>query len=377
MFKHLLRQFYLTRAERNGAVALLLLAGASWIAPAVYRHFRPAPQTDFSAFAHLLDEYASTVPSAPPAGTGVALAPFDPNTASVETFVGLGLAEKTARTIVKYRERGGRFRSAADLQKIYSLPAADFERLRPFVRIGEDAPQHHSPQLVLASMAAPELFSFDPNTATEADLRRLGLPPALVGRLLKYREKGGFFYDKKGFSKLYGLTETEFLRLEPYLAIAKRETAPRPATYAGGGNAAGPAVEAAPVDINTATPDDWQRLPGVGAVRAYKIVRYREKLGGFVAVAQVAETAGLPDSIFQKMVPRLRLGVPVFRQINLNTATADELVEHPYFSRKQAQLIVHYREQHGPFGRVEDIARIAAFSDAAWLAKISPYLIVQ
>jgi len=351
-----------------------LLAAATWIAPAVYRHFRPAPQTDFSAFAHLLDEYAA---AATPAGAVAALVPFDPNTASVETFVGLGLAEKVARTIVKYRERGGRFRSAADLQKIYSLPAADFERLRPFVRIGEDAPKHRGAQPVLASIAAPELFPFDPNTATEADLRRLGLPPALVGRLLKYREKGGFFYDKKGFGKLYGLSETEFSRLEPYLAIAKRETAVHPATYAGGGTAARPVVEEAPVDINTATPDDWQRLPGVGAVRAYKIVRYREKLGGFVAVAQVAETAGLPDSIFQKMHPRLRLGAPVFRQINLNTATADELAAHPYFSRKKAQLILNYREQHGPFARPEDIARIAAFSDAAWLAKIYPYLMVQ
>lgn len=370
MLKQLIRQFHLTRAERNGAAALLLLATAAWLTPELYRYFRPAvQQTDFSAVARSLEAYT---PAA--TGPGAHLAPFDPNTASLETFVGLGLSEKVARTILNYRAHGGRFRTAADLQKIYSLPATEFERLKPFIRIGAEAPPRNPARVVQASLAAPELFSFDPNTATEAELLRLGLPRALVGRLLKYREKGGYFHDKKGFGKLYGLTEAEFLRLEPYLAIAKRETAPRPMTYAGGSGAPRPAAEEQPIDINAASADDWQRLPGVGAVRAYKIVRYREKLGGFISVAQVGETAGLPDSVFQKMAPQLRPGAPVFRQINLNTVTADELAEHPYFSRKQAQLILNYRTQHGPFARPEDIARIAAFSDAAWLAKVKPYL---
>ena len=205
---------------------------------------------------------------------------------------------------------------------------------------------------------------------------RLGLPRALVARLLHYREKGGFFFDKTDFRKLYGLTDADFSRLEPYIAIAKSDLVVRPAAYSGGGSGYSPMAET-PVDINVATPADWQRLPGIGAARAYKIVRFRDKLGGFIAVQQVGETASLPDSVFQKIQSRLRLETPIFKKIDLNTATVDMLAAHPYFTYKQAQLIIAYREQHGPLARVEDIARIAAFTDKTWIDKVKPYLTVN
>jgi competence ComEA-like helix-hairpin-helix protein len=131
------------------------------------------------------------------------------------------------------------------------------------------------------------------------------------------------------------------------------------------------------IDINTASPEDWQQLPGIGAVRAQKIVRYRDKLGGFARIGQVAETYGLPDSIYQMIRAGLRLETPVFRMINLNTATAGEIYAHPYFSPQQARLIIAYREQHGRFGSAAEIGRIQAFTDKDWLERVLPYLTVQ
>lgn len=60
---------------------------------------------------------------------------FDPNTISVNDWVRLGVSEKTASTILKYREKGGRFSSPEDLFKIYTLSKEDAVRLVPYVRI--------------------------------------------------------------------------------------------------------------------------------------------------------------------------------------------------------------------------------------------------
>ena len=145
--------------------------------------------------------------------------------------------------------------------------------------------------------------------------------------------------------------------------------------YSGGGNAKVNADVI--VDINTATPDEWRQLPGVGAARAHKIVRYRDKLGGFTSAGQVAETYDLPDSVFQQIRPQLRVETSVYRQININTVSESELRAHPYFNFKQAQLIVAFREQHGHFKNVDDLDRIAAFADRQWMEKVKPYLKVS
>lgn len=380
MRKQLLQQFYFSKAERIGAACLLLLALVAFLLPEIYGRMRKPAESDFRAFSQQLDAYfnALDAPGQEQAGAGAQeLFPFDPNTASVETLVRLGLSPKVAGTIVKYRERGGRFRSAADLEKIYVLPEADAERLKPYVRIpaaGEkqQAGKVFSPQ----EQVKAETFPFDPNTASEQDLLRLGLPRALVGRLLRYREKGGYFLEKTDFRKLYGLVEADYARLEPYITIAKSDLAVRPAAYAGGGWAK-PAAAVLSLDVNSATPDDWRQLPGIGAARAHRIVRYRDKLGGFTSLDQVAETYDLPDSVFQQIRPLLRLHSPVYRPLNINTVSEAELRAHPYFNFKQAQLIVAYREQHGPFTRVEDVERIAAFTDRQWLEKVKPYLAID
>lgn len=377
MLKHFLRQFYLSKAERNGVAGLLFLALSAWLAPEIYPYAHPSGNDRFTEYSRQLETYLSALESGDSSLAETrepVLQNFDPNTASKETLVHLGLTEKVAGIILKYREHGGRFRTAADLQKIYSLSHADFERLQPFIRIGT-ADQNYKQQAFAKAVSRDTLFPFDPNTASEAEFLQLGLPQFLVARLLKYREKGGYFFEKTDFKKLYGLSETEYTRLEPFIEIAKSTAFARPAAYAGGSGKETAPI--APIDINAATPEDWQRLPGIGAARAYKIIRYRDKLGGFVQAAQVAETFGLPDSIFQKIRTFLQLASPLYRKINLNTATQDELDNHPYVDFKQAQLLVSYRTQHGPFNSVDDIERIAAFTDREWLNKIKPYLSIR
>ncbi len=370
--KKLLAYFYFLPAERRAVAILLVLILGVMAAPAFLQRWYQLPPVDFSEIErHIALWQPRSVPgvqSEPQESAAAALFCFDPNTASVDTLVQLGVPLRVAQTIERYRARGGRFRSADDLGKIYTLPPEVFERLRPYVRI----PQHSAARTV---QLPAELFPFDPNTVSRAEILRLGLSPALADRLLRYREKGGVFRQKSDLQKLYGLSRAEYERLEPYIAIAPPEIAATlPAAYSGGATSAQARTALTPIDINAADADTWMRLPGIGAARAKNILRYRDLLGGFCTVEQVGETFGLPDSVFQQIRSWLRLEAPIYRKINLNTASEAELAKHPYISYRQARLIVAYREQHGPYGSAQDIRRIAAFDDSSWLARIMPYL---
>ncbi|MBR6508931.1 MAG: helix-hairpin-helix domain-containing protein, partial [Paludibacteraceae bacterium] len=63
------------------------------------------------------------------------------------------------------------------------------------------------------------LFAFDPNTADSLTLIELGLRPWQVKNMMKYRAKGGRYKQPEDFRKLYGLTDSAFAALRPYIRI--------------------------------------------------------------------------------------------------------------------------------------------------------------
>lgn len=373
MKRFLIHYLHFSRKERIGALLLSIICAAVFAFPDVARRFYNRPSSDFSGFESDIRAFRQAAATA--ATQPGELWYFDPNTVSAEDFVRLGLSEKVAGTICNYRSKGGRFRAPEDLQKIWSLPPEDYNRLLPYIRIASEGKESFDNEPVVANV---ELFSFDPNVATEQDFRRMGLPSRTIKSILNYREKGGYFRKKADFQKIYTLGADDYRRLEPYMAMDATVSleSPRPVVYSGGNRQAFAATN--PVDINQADEETWQRLPGIGEKRAQQIVKFRTSLGGFLSVEQVGELYGLPDSVFQRIRPLLMLdrAVPPQR-IDLNAATVETLDAHPYISTKQAKLIVSYRDQHGAFAAVDDLSRIAAFSDRKWLEKIKPYLRVD
>ena len=114
-------------------------------------------------------------------------------------------------------------------------------------------------------------------------------------------------------------------------------------------------------------------LPGIGSKLAQRIITFRDKLGGFYKIEQVAETFALPDSTFQKIKNRLLLANTALKQININTATLDELKSHPYLRYAIANAIVQYRAQHGNFNSISDLKKMALVTDELF-TKAAPYL---
>lgn len=127
------------------------------------------------------------------------------------------------------------------------------------------------------------------------------------------------------------------------------------------------------LDINTADSALWEALPGIGPVLAGRIVRFRDKLGGFYAISQIGETYGLPDSTFNKIQPYLRLTKVSLKKLDLNRMDEKSLARHPYIRYKLARLIVLYRSNHGPFSRPEELLGIPLVNDSIY-RKIEHYI---
>lgn len=373
MKKFLQEYFYYTRRERNGAFALVVLCILLVLTPKLYPFFIPQQKAaDTSALREAAERIALSAGSEEenyragskkPAGK---LFNFDPNTADIETFVQLGLSERTAQTILKYRSKGGKFFKSEDFKKIYALREADYLRLAPYIRIGEQQEYERNQRVYYTEENTPlaEPFDFDPNTADEATLRKLGISEKVARVILNYREKGGRFRKKEDLAKIYSLPEADYQRLEPFIRIDPGQPAAKTAQPM--------AAAAVLIDINKASAEDWQRLRGVGATTAGRIVAYREKLGGFASVEQVGETFGLPDSTFQHIKSQLDFS-PIFKSLAVNAAGIDELDAHPYLSRKEATALAAYRANHGDFKNFEDVKKVKALSSKT-LEKIKPYL---
>jgi competence ComEA-like helix-hairpin-helix protein len=107
-----------------------------------------------------------------------------------------------------------------------------------------------------------------------------------------------------------------------------------------------------------------------------RIVNFREKLGGFYSVDQLAETYGLPDSTYQLIRPRLICRNAVVRKININDASVEELKNHPYIKWNLANVIMQYRKQHGPFKSIEQLEQLLLVTKEQ-LVKLLPYLSVE
>ena len=221
-----------------------------------------------------------------------------------------------------------------------------------------------------------ELFFFDPNTISTEAWKKLGLKDKTIHTIQNYLTKGGHFKKPEDLQRVYGLHANEYERLAPFIRIesAKESNAVKIS------NESQPAkiftLRYSPIDINIADTAAFIALPGIGSKLAARIVNFRDKLGGFYSIEQIGETFGLPDSTFQKIKQYLKLEIASIKKININTATVDELRTHPYIRWNIANPIVAYRNEHGPFSKIEDIKKVMAVTDEIY-NKIAPYLITQ
>jgi competence protein ComEA len=214
------------------------------------------------------------------------------------------------------------------------------------------------------------LFSFDPNTLDADGWRRLGIPEKNIRTIIKYKDKGGKFYKKEDLKKIYGFRETDYNRLEPYISFPQKpifENAEKKETER--------KVETirAPLELNTADSMALLAVNGIGPALTSRIIKYRNKLGGYVMVEQLREVYGLLPESFEQVKGQLQVDASKVKKLNINTVTANELKQHPYFRNPLAAMVISYRDQHGSFAQPQDLKNVELINDSVY-QKILPYL---
>ena len=235
-------------------------------------------------------------------------------------------------------------------------------------------------------VAQVKLAPFDPNALNATDWEARGVPHFIAGRIVNYGQKAGGFRAKAQVQRVYGLPDSVYQRLAPFMQLP--DELPGRKDYASGGAsgspfAAGSATRPArkpahlqPFDLNKADTTQLQQIKGIGRGRAKWIIIRRNELGGYVDEAQLADVFVLRDA--PDLVDSLRkytFVTPGFtpQAVNINAATFDELWQHPYIGKPLARLIVAFRKQHGPYKTPEELRQIKILKEEGF-AKLRPYV---
>lgn len=301
---------------------------------------------------------------------------FNPNTTTNEQWLLLGLTQKQINTINNYTSKGGKFYDKEDFRKIYGIRTKQFQILKPYI----DLPDKSSPNTYQKNnynnnyqKDEPKkrditLFEFDPNTATDEDFAKLGLSDKQIKSLNNYRNKGGKYYKKEDFKKMYVISDETYLMYEPYIVINQEENNKYESDYE---------QKVIPIiDINTADTALFKKLPGIGPVFSERIVKYRTKLGGFSTIDQINEVYGIKPETFTKIEQYLTISSVNIVQININFAEFGDLVKHPYIDKNIANSILKYRKKNGFYTSVNQLLKNNILEEGVF-HKIEKYLTVD
>ena len=124
------------------------------------------------------------------------------------------------------------------------------------------------------------------------------------------------------------------------------------------------------LDLNSVDTATLKRVPGIASYRARQIVRYRERLGGFVSTAQLQEIEGFPADELEAW---FKVEGDKVRHIDVNKASVQEMGRHPYIGFTRARAIENYRRNQGAIHSLEDLSLLPDFTPEA-IRKIEDYV---
>jgi competence protein ComEA len=222
--------------------------------------------------------------------TAGALFSFDPNTLPAAGWEKLGLPQKTIRTLLNYRSKGGHFYKPDDLKKIWGLPDGFYERVQAYITIA-DAKKEATPGTNISKTPYEHnertITPVDVNTADTTALIALpGIGSKLAQRIIAFRSKLGGFYSADQVGETYGLPDSTFQKLKPYFQVHG---------------------DFKKFNLNSASKDDLKIHPYIRWTLANAIVEYRSQHGDFKKLDELKNIMLIDDATYNKILPYLTL----------------------------------------------------------------------
>jgi competence protein ComEA len=228
-------------------------------------------------------------------------------------------------------------------------------------------------------------FYFDPNKLSEQQWQQMGMDGNIIRNIMRYTEKGGQFYNSEGFRKIYGMNDSIFATLEPYLRFENEEPKPQYSKYDTSklkynsykeNNYKKYEADTVIIELNSADSGMLLSLTGIGPSYAGRIIKYRDRLGGFYKNEQLLEIKGMDSMRYNQFMKEISTDPLKIKRIDLNTVTFKELMKHPYFEYYLVKAIFNKKDEVKKFDSVQQLKSISVMYEELY-EKIEPYLEVR
>lgn len=206
------------------------------------------------------------------------------------------------------------------------------------------------------------LQDFNPNELDTKGWMEIGFSEKQASSIVKYHSNYGPFKNANDVGKIYVISSDKFEEIKPYMVF---ENESENADQISGNNQL--------IKINTATQDELQSISGIGPAYSQRIIKYRTKLGGFYSSDQFQEVYGLKDESLQALIDNSEIDSENISKMNLNSASKNELKQHPYLNKWEIISIVLKKRDQSKITDLEFLKEADGITDADIL-RIEPYI---
>ncbi|BAV94342.1 DNA uptake protein [Ichthyobacterium seriolicida] len=185
---------------------------------------------------------------------------------------------------------------------------------------------------------------FNPNTINKKEWIELGFSNRQADAILKYKNTVKEFKSKEDLKKIFVISKDKYKKLKPYIKIERT-----------------PYTEKKK-NINLANANDLKEIKGIGNVLSLRIIKFRDKLGGFANRDVLSRVYGLKDSVIELIEKKFTFDFEQIEKININKASLEQLNKLPILRFEQSKAIIQFRAEYREFQNVEELSKLEEFS---------------
>jgi DNA uptake protein ComE-like DNA-binding protein len=211
------------------------------------------------------------------------------------------------------------------------------------------------------------LFPFNPNFISDYKGYSLGMSVLEIDRLHAYRAKNEFVNNAEEFQKVTQVSDSLLEGISPYFKFPEWTKTKSISKSSGASNTIKGASKSESnayqiQDLNTATAEDLKAIRGIGDILSQRIIKFRNRLGGFLVDDQLFDVYGLEADVVERTFKRFKvLSQPQIQKININKASAEEISKLVYIRYNVAIGIVAHREINGTITSFDELTKIEDF----------------
>ncbi|WP_313138471.1 ComEA family DNA-binding protein [Myroides sp.] len=206
------------------------------------------------------------------------------------------------------------------------------------------------------------IYPFNPNFITDYRGFVLGMSTAEIDRLLLFRKENKYVNSAKEFQQVTQVSDEWLKTYSTYFKFPDWVNNPKVKREYVEYSKPKVDVPVVAICINSATLEDLQKVRGIGPYYADKIMKEREKYGGFVSIQQLRFVYGLSEEVVNELYRHFKvMNAPTVTTLNINEASINQLKELPYMNYYIAREVVKHRSMNGYFVNKEGLLQIEKF----------------